>query len=258
MTLPALFIAHGSPMMALEDNEYTRFLEQLGRELPTPRGIAVFSAHWDDPDQRLTEDAEHGTMHDFYGFPEEMYKITYPAPGSAELATQIRQRFEANNLHAKAVTGRGLDHGVWVILRKMYPDANIPVVALSVDSKRSPHEQYSIGTMLSDLREEGILIIGSGGLVHNLRMVHESDEPDEWAAAFDEWIAEQLTEWNLNNLFAFDKKAPHASDAVPSYGREHFVPLFYALGAADNGRKAKRLFQSYQYGSLSLNCWSFE
>ena len=90
---------------------------------------------------------------------------------------------------------------------KMYPDANIPVVALSVDSKRSPHEQYSIGTMLSDLREEGILIIGSGGLVHNLRMVHESDEPDEWAAAFDEWIAEQLTEWNLNNLFAFDKSA---------------------------------------------------
>ena len=145
-------------------------------------------------------------MHDFYGFPEEMYKITYPAPGDSELATQIRQRFEANNLHAKAVTGRGLDHGVWVILRKMYPDANIPVVALSVDSKRSPHEQYSIGTMLSDLREEGILIIGSGGLVHNLRMVHESDEPDEWAVAFDEWIAERLTEWNLNNLFAFDKK----------------------------------------------------
>lgn len=216
MTLPALFIAHGSPMMALEDNEYTRFLARLGRELPKPRGIAVFSAHWDDPDQRLTDDAEHGTMHDFYGFPEEMYQITYPAKGSAELTNQIMQRFEAGNLHAKPVTGRGLDHGAWVILRQMYPDADIPVVALSIDSKRSPSEQYSIGAMLSDLREDGILIIGSGGLVHNLRMVHPSDEPDDWAVQFDEWIAEQLETWNLHQLFAYDKKAPHAREAVPS------------------------------------------
>ena len=193
-------------------------------------------------------------MHDFYGFPEEMYQITYPAPGSAELAAQIRKRFEAGNLYAKAVTGRGLDHGVWVILRKMYPDANIPVVALSVDSKRSPSEQYSIGAMLSDLRQEGILIIGSGGLVHNLRMVHKSDEPDEWAAAFDEWIAEQLSEWNLHQLFAYDKKAPHASDAVPSYGREHFVPLFYAMGAADRGLKSRPCITGFHYCQSQLQC----
>lgn len=258
MTLPALFIAHGSPMMALENNEYTRFLERLGQELPTPKGIAVFSAHWDDADQRMTGDQQHQTMHDFYGFPEEMYQLTYPAPGSAELTARISACFEAGNLHAKTVTGRGLDHGAWVVLKKMYPAADIPVIALSVDSKRSPKEQYDIGAMLSELRQEGILIIGSGGLVHNLRMIHESEEPDNWAVEFDEWIAEQLASWNLPSLFNYDKKAPHARHAVPSYGMEHFVPLFYAMGAADNGRKAKRLFQSYQYGSLSLNCWSFE
>lgn len=197
-------------------------------------------------------------MHDFYGFPEEMYRIKYPAPGSSALAEDIARRFEAGNLQAQAVHGRGLDHGVWVILQMMYPNADIPVVALSVDSKRSPKEQYAIGVMLAELREEGILIIGSGGLVHNLRMVHQSEEPDAWAVAFDEWIGAQLADWNLPELFAYDKKAPHAREAVPSYGTEHFAPLFYAMGAADNGRQAQRLFQAYQYGSLSLNCWSFK
>ncbi|GAB6991850.1 DODA-type extradiol aromatic ring-opening family dioxygenase [Paenibacillus pini] len=257
MTIPALFVAHGSPMLALENNEYTEFLDSLSSKLPVPKAIVVFSAHWDSPDQMMTVDETHETMHDFYGFPEEMYKLRYSAPGSAKLNQRIAELFEAGNLKYQPSVGRGLDHGVWVILQKMYPEANIPVVELSVDSRRSPAEQYAIGSMLSELRKEDILVIGSGGLVHNLRMLSQSEETDEWALSFDEWIAKQLEQWNTKELFLYDKKAPHAVEAVPSYGIEHFIPLFYAMGAADDERKSQRLFQDYQYGNLSLNCWMF-
>ncbi|MDT3427809.1 4,5-DOPA dioxygenase extradiol [Paenibacillus forsythiae] len=258
MKIPAFFIAHGSPLLAIEDNDYTGFLERLGRELPRPRGIAVFSAHWDSPKQAVTVDERHETLYDFYGFPEEMYRLVYPAPGDAGLNRRIGDLFSAGNLSHQPVRGRGIDHGVWVILKRMFPDADIPVVALSVDSLRSPAEQYAIGRMLSPLREEGVLVIGSGGLVHNLRMLESGGEPAEWAVAFDGWIAEKLEAWDLEALFAYDKQAPHIRDAVPSYGKEHFVPLFYAMGAADDGRRAQRIFQAYQYGTLSLNCWKFE
>lgn len=140
MTLPALFVAHGSPMLALEDHEYSRFLESLGRELPAPEAIVVFSAHWDSPEQSMTVDESHDTMHDFYGFPEAMYELRYPAKGSAAVTQRIASLFEAGNLHYEPVLGRGLDHGAWVILSKMYPNADIPVIELSVDSRRSPEE----------------------------------------------------------------------------------------------------------------------
>lgn len=257
MTLPALFVAHGSPMLALEDHEYSRFLESLGRELPAPEAIVVFSAHWDSPEQSMTVDESHDTMHDFYGFPEAMYELRYPAKGSAAVTQRIASLFEAGNLHYEPVLGRGLDHGAWVILSKMYPNADIPVIELSVDSRRSPEEQYAIGAMLKELRQDNVLIIGSGGLVHNLRLISQTDEPEAWAVEFDEWIARNLETWNLKELFNYDKKAPHAREAVPSYGTEHFAPLFYAMGAASDETKAKRLIQTYQYGSLSLNCWMF-
>ncbi|MDF9844608.1 MULTISPECIES: class III extradiol ring-cleavage dioxygenase [unclassified Paenibacillus] len=255
MKLPAFFIAHGSPLLALEDNEYTRFLERLGQDLGKPRGIVVFSAHWDSPEQLITVDAQHEAQHDFYGFPEEMYSLSYPAPGDPALSSRISELFSKGNLPHQPVLGRGLDHGVWVILSKMFPLADIPVVALSVDSLRSPKEQYKIGQMLAPLREEGILLLGSGGLVHNLRMLKEDDQPEPWALEFDAWLAEGLQNWDLPSLFAYEKKAPHVRAAVPSYGKEHFVPLFYIMGTADTGRQAQLMIQAYQYGTLSLNCW---
>ncbi|GAK41733.1 DODA-type extradiol aromatic ring-opening family dioxygenase [Paenibacillus shunpengii] len=257
MTLPALFIAHGSPTLVIEDNNYTAFLRELGASLPVPKGIALFSAHYDEPVQSLSVDEFHTTMHDFYGFPKEMYKIEYPAPGDPELSMRIGQLMAAQNLPYKLVTGRGLDHGAWVILRHMYPEANIPVVSLSVDSMRSEQEQYRIGCMLEPLRHEDILVIGSGGLVHNLRKLSPDSEPAAWAAEFDEWLTLKLEEWNLRDLYDYEKKAPNAQDAVPSYASEHFAPLFYAMGAADKERRAQKRFQAYQYGSLSLNCWQF-
>ncbi|WP_454192531.1 DODA-type extradiol aromatic ring-opening family dioxygenase [Paenibacillus sp. Marseille-Q7038] len=257
MTLPTLFIAHGSPTLAVEDNEYTAFLRELGTRMPLPKGIAVFSAHFDEPVQTVSMDEHHSTMHDFYGFPSEMYELEYPAQGDPSLSRRICGIFKEANLPVKPLEDRGLDHGVWVILRHMFPEANIPVVAISVDSQRSEEEQYHIGRMLAPLRDEGILLIGSGGLVHNLRKLSQQDEPEAWAVEFDEWVAERLEQWNLRELFAYEKKAPYAQDAVPSYASEHFAPLFYAMGAADADRKAIRKFQTYQYGSLSLNCWQF-
>ncbi|KGE19421.1 DODA-type extradiol aromatic ring-opening family dioxygenase [Paenibacillus wynnii] len=258
MKLPAFFIAHGSPLLALEDNDYTRFLARLGQDLPLPRGIVVFSAHWDSPEQLVTVDGQHETQHDFYGFPDEMYELVYPAPGDPLLSRRICELFKKHNLAHQPILGRGLDHGVWVILQKMFPKADIPVVALSVDSLRSPSEQYEIGRMLAPLRDEGILFIGSGGLIHNLRLLSEKDQPEDWALSFDEWIAKSLEAWDLPSLFAYEKKAPHVREAVPSYGREHFVPLFYAMGTADEGRRAQRMIQAYQYGTLSLNCWMLD
>lgn len=255
MKLPAFFIAHGSPMLALEDNDYTRFLQRLGSDLGKPRGIVVFSAHWDSPEQLITVDAQHETQHDFYGFPEEMYELEYPAPGDPELSSRISALFRDGNLAHQPVLGRGLDHGVWVILNKMFPEADIPVVALSVDSLRSPEEQYHIGRLLAPLRGEGILLIGSGGLVHNLRLLKQDDQPEPWAMDFDRWIAEKLQAWDLPSLFAYEKQAPYVREAVPAYGKEHFIPLFYVMGAADEGRRAQLMIQAYQYGTLSLNCW---
>lgn len=259
MTQPALFVAHGSPTLAIEHNAYTGFLRQLGQEkLEPPKAAIIFSAHWDSPVQGLTTDRIHTTMHDYYGFPEEMYAIDYPAPGDPELSEEIGAIFHSYNLPYKPLAGRGLDHGAWVVLRAMFPDASVPVVALSVDSKRAPEEQYAIGKMLCGLRQQNILVIGSGGLVHNLRMLEsEAGEPAAWATEFDDWIGEQLESWNLRQLFDYDRKAPHVRTAVPAYGKEHFVPLLYAMGAADDDHRAVKLFQEYQHGSLSLNCWKF-
>ncbi|KAA8996852.1 dioxygenase [Paenibacillus spiritus] len=258
MRMPAFFIAHGSPTLIMENNDYTRFLEQLGRDLPRPRGIAVFSAHWDSPEQLVSVDEKHTALHDFYGFPEEMYRLHYDAPGDAALNRAVCDRLDAGQLPYQPVLGRGLDHGIWVILSKMFPEAEIPVVALSVDSMRQPREQYGIGELLAPLREEGVLFIGSGGMVHNLRLLGEEDRPADWAVAFDEWIAERLESWDTPALFDYAARAPHAREAVPSYGREHFVPLFYAMGTAADGRRARRMIQAYQYGTLSLNCWMLD
>lgn len=257
MTLPSIFVAHGSPTLAVENNAYTGFLAELGASLPRPKGIVIFSAHWDSPDQCIGADDQHAALHDFYGFPEQMYTLDYPAPGDPKLCEEIKHLFSQHNLFHQPVRNRGLDHGAWVVLRHIYPDADIPVVPLSIDSRRAPQEQYEIGRMLAPLRKQGILILGSGGLVHNLRTLEETNEPAEWAVQYDDWIGQQLQDWNLRNLFQYDKKAPYAKQAVPSYGVEHFSPLFYVMGAADDQRSARKLFQTYVLGSLSLNCWAF-
>ncbi|WP_223068844.1 dioxygenase [Paenibacillus caui] len=256
MTMPSLFIAHGSPMLALEESAYTAFLKRLGRRLPVPRAVLIFSAHWDDPQQLLTDNDHYEAIHDYYGYPEELYNIRYSFSGDRELGGLVQSLFLQGNLKYRAVPDRGIDHGAWVVLKKLYPDTEVPVLELSVDSKRSPSEQYDIGRMLAPLREKGVLIIGSGALVHNLRFPSQGGPLPE-VEAFEQWISDKIGKWNVSELFRYDKRAPNVRDAVPSYAAEHFIPLFYAMGAADDERTAKRLFQERRPGALNLDCWQF-
>jgi 4,5-DOPA dioxygenase extradiol len=260
--LPSLFIAHGAPLLAIENNEYTQFLNQLGSTLPRPKAIVLFSAHWESLIQQVSNvDDEYKTIYDFGGFPEDLYRIEYPAKGNGELTKEIIQLFEDNGVSYDVDTKRGLDHGAWVVLRMLYPNADIPVISMSVNPHLSPEEQYKIGKSLAALREKDILIIGSGGTVHNLRAVNwskdSSGEIDDWALNFDEWLAIRLKKWDVESLFNYRTLSTTANLAVPPNGNEHFVPIFYALGAADNQKTAKLLHRSYRYGNLSHSIWQF-
>ncbi|TCZ78455.1 dioxygenase [Paenibacillus albiflavus] len=258
MSYSSMFVAHGSPMLAVEDTAYTRYLEQLyGTKADKPEAIVIFSAHWESGVQLVSTGEQHEMIYDFYGFPDELYQIQYPAKGNPALAEEILQLFANEGIMAQGDSKRGLDHGAWSPLVKMFPKADIPVVALSVNPRLTAEEHYRIGKALAPLRERNVLIIGSGGTVHNLRRVNwGAKQPDSWAIAFDEWLSETLETWNTSALFEYEEQAPYAREAVPT--TEHFVPIILAMGAADQGGQAQKLHQSYQYGSLSLCVWRFE
>ncbi|MDR7236761.1 dioxygenase family protein [Neobacillus drentensis] len=256
--LPSFFIAHGAPLLAIENNEYTQFLNQLGQTLPRPKAIILFSAHWESTMQKVSDVDTYDTIYDFGGFDPELYRIKYPAQGDQQISKEIKDLFTENGVTFEVETKRGLDHGAWVVLRLLYPNADIPVISMSVNQNLKPEEQYKIGKSLSALRANDILIIGSGGTVHNLRAVKWADnEVDQWALEFDDWLAHHLKNWDLDSLFKYDSLAPNAEYAVPRYGKEHFIPIFYALGAADDSRKAALLHRSFRYGNLSHSVWQF-
>lgn len=256
--LPALFVAHGSPMLAVEQNEYVSVLEELARTVARPRRIVVFSAHWVDPVQTIGSCETNAAIHDFGGFPRELYTIQYPASGDPGLAREMQEALARAGIRTQLDGSRGLDHGAWVVLRLMYPAADIPVVALSVNPSLEPRTQYEIGRALSWLRTEDILIIGSGGTVHNLGAIRWDESViDQWAVDFDHWLEQKLEAWDLDALDRYSTEAPHASLAVPPMGSEHLAPLFYAMGSADQARTARLVHRSYRYGSLSQSIWQF-
>lgn len=268
--LPTFFVAHGAPSLALEANAYTDFLGGLAREwpdrYPKAEAIVLFTAHWEHRVQRISAVERYEMIYDFSGFPDGLYQVRYPAQGHPELAEEIRGLLQAEGIPAELDTSRGLDHGSWVPLSLLFPDARIPVVQMSVHPGLVPEEQYRIGRALSGLRRRNVLVLGSGGTVHNLwRVQWGASSPEPWAVAFDDWLGERLELWDTDSLFAYREAAPHALDAVPR--NEHFIPLLYAMGAADPGEcggapadgkpQAKQLFRDYQYGSLSLSFWEF-
>jgi 4,5-DOPA dioxygenase extradiol len=257
--LPSLFIAHGSPTLAVENNDYTNFLKELGQNLPRPKAIVLFSAHWETQIQQVGNVDQYSTIYDFGGFDEALYKIQYPAHGDRKLAEEIEELLTKSGVSFETDEQRGLDHGAWVVLRLLYPNADIPVIAMSVNSKLTPEEQYKIGKALSALRAEDILIIASGGTVHNLMALKwfDSGQVDSWAVEFDDWVKYHLESWDLPSLYKYDSLAPNAQFAVPPYGAEHFIPIFYAMGAADDDQKATLLHRSYLYGNLSHSVWQF-
>ncbi|QWU13583.1 Aromatic ring-opening dioxygenase, catalytic subunit, LigB family [Paenibacillus sophorae] len=257
--MPSYFFAHGAPSLVIEDHEYTSFLKNIAATLPRkPKAIVIFSAHWEHKVQQVSSVNTHGTIYDFSGFPEEMYRMTYPASGDASLSEQVLSLLNSAGIPALPDTNRGLDHGSWAVLKLIYPDADIPVVALSVNRYLDNAKQYEIGKALAELREQDVLIIGSGGIVHNLRQIKWGAGPesvDAWASEFDTWIEKRLEDWNLEELFRYRELAPHADRAVPT--TEHFIPLLLAMGSGDAVRKAELLHRSYQWGSLSLTAWRF-
>ncbi|MEC0240595.1 class III extradiol ring-cleavage dioxygenase [Paenibacillus dokdonensis] len=255
--MPSYFFAHGAPSLVLEEHAYTDLLKEFAAGMPKPKAIVIFSAHWEESVQTVSSVDQYSTIYDFGGFQDELYRMTYPAPGDRSLSEQIQALFTKDGIPSKLDEARGLDHGAWAVLKLIYPDADIPVVALSVNRYLTNEQQYEIGKALSELREQDVLIIGSGGTVHNLRSVNwRAQGVDEWAGAFDNWLQSKLETWDTASLFNYEELAPNARMAVPT--SEHFIPLLIAMGTGDANRKAKLLHRSYQYGNLSLSCWQFD
>jgi 4,5-DOPA dioxygenase extradiol len=258
--IPSLFIAHGSPMVAIEQSEYARYLEELGRTFQRPKAIVLFSAHWESGVQMVSEIDNYSMIYDFGGFPDELFQVVYPAKGDKELSRRVQQLLTENGIANQAETQRGLDHGSWTLLNRIYPNADIPLIAMSVNPDLTPEEQYKIGQALAPLREEDVLIIGSGVTVHNFGLFGVQDKAAVKALAigFEKWLEDHMKKWDLPSLFAYETLAPYAKVAVPPQGKEHFVPIFYAMGAADGDRKTQTIHQSlmmdmftnsvYQYG----------
>ncbi|TVY06979.1 dioxygenase family protein [Paenibacillus cremeus] len=253
---PSIFLAHGEPSLVMEPNRYTGFLRNLGAAMPKPRGIVLLSAHWISSEQQIAGVAHPETLHDFFGFPEELYQTRYPVQGDIVLSLEIERLLCSEGIGCAIDDRRGLDHGAWTVLSQMYPAADVPVVELSINPKLVPEEQYRIGKSLAPLREGNILIMGSGGTVNNAQRLNwDHQKVEDWAMEFDGWIGEQLLVWNLEALFDYRRRAPYALEAAPT--EDHLAPLFIAMGAAAKGKKSKLLHQEYQYGSLSLGCWMF-
>jgi 4,5-DOPA dioxygenase extradiol len=254
--VPALFLAHGSPMLAIEDTPYTQFLADLGRTL-RPKAIVIFTAHWESEALTVSShDDVYDTIYDFGGFPDELYAVKYPAKGSAAVASLVTTKLEAQGVPVRKDMTRGLDHGSWTLLSRMYPEADIPVVQVSVNPYAAPREQYAIGQALRELGGEDILVIGSGVTVHNLGMIKWGQkEPEPWAVAFDDWLIGKMAGGELESLFQYDQQAPNARYAVPR--AEHFVPLFIAMGSGSPDSEPKVIYRSYDLGTLSYLCFAF-
>ncbi|TWI00938.1 4,5-DOPA dioxygenase extradiol [Luteimonas cucumeris] len=257
--LPSLFLSHGSPMLALEDSAAGRFLDGLGTQLPRPKAILVASAHFTADQPTLGGHAWPHTIHDFSGFPAPLYQIRYPAPGDPDLAGQIARRLADDGLSPAVRNDLGIDHGVWVPLRRMYPLADIPVVSLSVMPHGTAAQHYAVGQALAPLREQGVLVIGSGGFIHNLGDLdwrHKGAALAPWAHEFSEWMHAMLSTRDWTALLDWRQRAPHAAHAHPTV--EHLMPLFVALGASGATPGVRTLHRSHEFGSLALDAFAFD
>lgn len=253
---PALFLSHGAPTLLIEPSPAKAFLAGYGQELGEPAAIVVVSAHWETERPRVTAAERPATIHDFYGFPKALYEQRYPAPGDPELARRIAGLLEGAGLPAGLDPERGLDHGAWVPLALLYPEARIPTLQVSIQTRLGPAHHLALGEALKPLREEGILVIGSGSLTHNLHDFrgHAVDSPPEpYVVAFGEWAAEAIAAGRVADLLAYRERAPHGARAHPT--EEHLLPLFAAIGAG-RGR-GRRVHASHTYGVLAMDVYAF-
>lgn len=250
--MPALFIGHGSPMNALELNGYTRAWRQLGQALPRPRAVLAISAHWFIGATAVTAMARPRTIHDFYGFPDALFSFDYPAPGLPELAEEIAEVVKPHWVGADRDQW-GLDHGTWSVLAHLFPEADVPVVQLSINALKPMDYHLELGARLAPLRRRGVLIVSSGNVVHNLRRIdwHNPDGGADWAHRFDDAVADQMASDSVGILKALDH--PDYPLAVPT--PDHFIPLLYTAGLAAAGDKVEAFLRGYAMGSLSMSCY---
>jgi 4,5-DOPA dioxygenase extradiol len=253
--MPALFVGHGSPMNAIEDNEYTRTWKKIAERIPKPEAILSVSAHWFTKGTRIMDQKNPQTIYDMYGFPKELYEVTYQTAGSPEIAKAAKKLISKETEFDRSW---GIDHGTWSVLVHMYPDRDVPVFQISIDADASPEEHYKIGTELKALREQGVLIFGTGNVVHNLRMVdwNKANKGFDWAYEFDEYIYENLLGKNHEKILRYHELGNIARLAVPT--PDHFDPLLYLLGASDKEDKISVYNKSCELGSLSMTAYLWE
>ncbi len=249
--MPALFLGHGSPMNALEDNPITRIWQQLGRELPTPTAIVSISAHWMTAGKtEITAMPLPKTIHDFGGFPKALFDVQYPAKGAPELAAELQKELHYTRLgHDHSW---GLDHGTWSVLRHLYPKADIPVIQLSIDMQRDGNWHYNFGKALARWRNKGVLFLGSGNLVHNLRLL-DWNRPNggyDWAIEFDAFSAQKISSGDFGPLINFEELGSAAKLSIPS--TDHYLPLLYILGMQQASEKTSFPVTGLQLGGISM------
>lgn len=254
--MPVLFLAHGSPLNAIQDNEFTRSLKRLGGRLPRPKVILVVSAHWLTSGTCVTGGESPRTIHDFYGFPRELYEIQYPSPGAPAMAGMIIKTVKSSKI---AISEEwGLDHASWSLLKYLYPEADIPVLELSLDKGKPPRYHFELARELEPLRREGVLIIGSGNIVHNLSLANFEQMnavPCEWALQFDLQVREHLLNRSHDALIDYHLMGRAAALSIPT--NEHYLPLLYAAAIQEPGEEVSFPYEGIQNGSVSMRCAQF-
>ncbi len=250
--MPMLFIGHGSPMNAIEENEFVQGIRNVSSELPKPKAILAISAHWETRGTHVTAMEQPKTIHDFGGFPKALYEVQYPAPGMPLLAEQIQQQINSTDVYLDDKWG--LDHGAWTVIKHMYPLAEIPVIQLSLDYYKTPQEHYELAKQLNEMRNNGVLIVGSGNLVHNLGMIHWSKLNEnygyDWAIEANNKMKELILDGNHKDLMNYKKLGKEFNLSIPS--AEHFLPLLYILALQNKKDKVSFFNDETVGGSLSM------
>lgn len=251
--MPALFLGHGSPMNAIEENEFVQGFRKIRAEIPKPNVVLVVSAHWETNGTFVTAMEKPKTIHDFGGFPKELYEIQYPAPGSPELAKEIKSIIKKTE--AELDVNWGLDHGAWTVVKHLFPDADVPVIQLSLDYRQSPQYHYDLAKELAPLRNKGVLIVGSGNMVHNLRMIdwkrlNEVNYSYDWAGEASEKMKKFILSGDHSQLINYQSHGKEFNFAVPT--PEHYLPLLYALALKDENEEVNLFNDKAVGGSLTM------
>ena len=252
--MPAIFIGHGHPMNALLNNSFTQKLREIGTSLEKPEAIMMVSAHWETRGTYVSVNATPHTIYDFGRFDDRLFDIKYEPQGHPLLANEVVRL--GRDYHIKSDHSMGLDHGAWTVLKYMYPEENIPVFQLSLDYTKPPQYHFELANTLKALRRKGVLLIGSGNIVHNLRKLdwhNINAKPFDWALEFDELVKDKLMSKNFSDLVNYQKFGALGEMAIPS--NDHYLPMLYTLGFTEKGENVEQLYENIQYGSISMRCF---